>query len=164
MWGTVWNYLTAPWFARLLRDVALTRGIMVGTVVLGVARVMRVTLMPCPFMALTGLPCPGCGMTRATEALLRGDWSRAMTFHPYAPFFLVLGLVMAASLIVPASGRETMAKGIEAFERSTPLLAIIMLTFAIYGLLRMGQCCFNENGQPFPPTRISSVRSLGSDR
>lgn len=29
--------------------------------------------LPCPFQLLLGLDCPGCGMTRATHALLHGD-------------------------------------------------------------------------------------------
>lgn len=31
----------------------------------------------CPFTALTGLDCPGCGTLRATRALTRGDLLRA---------------------------------------------------------------------------------------
>lgn len=37
----------------------------------------------CPFRALTGLPCPGCGMTRAWISLLHGDLSAAFRFHPF---------------------------------------------------------------------------------
>jgi len=164
MWARCWSYLTAPWLARLLRDVALTRGIVIGVFVLGVAHIFRITILPCPFIALTGLPCPGCGMTRAMDALLHGDWSRAVAFHPYAPFFLVLGIVISFSVFVPAKSREWLATRIEIFERSTALLSIILLTFAIYGLLRLGHCCLNKNYQPFSPTRISSVRSLRSER
>src|SRR4051812_14423957 len=36
----------------------------------------------CPFALLTGQPCPGCGLTRATLALLRGDLGDAVRFHP----------------------------------------------------------------------------------
>ncbi len=32
----------------------------------------------CEFHRLTGLNCPGCGMTRAVYALLHGDWRAAL--------------------------------------------------------------------------------------
>lgn len=36
----------------------------------------------CPFRNLTGLSCPGCGMTRACTALVRGDLWHSLHFHP----------------------------------------------------------------------------------
>ena len=36
----------------------------------------------CPFALLTGVACPGCGMTRAAGALVRGDWAAAFAYHP----------------------------------------------------------------------------------
>lgn len=36
----------------------------------------------CPSAALLGIPCPGCGLTRATLALLHGDVGAAFHFHP----------------------------------------------------------------------------------
>jgi len=36
---------------------------------------------PCPLHALTGLWCPGCGATRASYLLLRGDWASALHFN-----------------------------------------------------------------------------------
>lgn len=38
--------------------------------------------IPCPILTLTGIPCPGCGMTRAILALLRLDFAAAFSFHP----------------------------------------------------------------------------------
>lgn len=36
----------------------------------------------CPVQWLFGVPCPGCGMTRAHLALLRLDFAQAWYYHP----------------------------------------------------------------------------------
>lgn len=50
----------------------------------------------CPVAALTGTPCPGCGMTRAVVALARGDLSAAWRWHPLAP--LVAGYAAGTAI------------------------------------------------------------------
>lgn len=42
-------------------------------------------LPPCPFHAASGLPCPGCGMTRALAALASFELREALVLHPLAP-------------------------------------------------------------------------------
>jgi hypothetical protein len=39
----------------------------------------------CPFAILTRHPCPGCGLTRGTLALLHGHLGDALRFHPLVP-------------------------------------------------------------------------------
>ncbi|HJL17087.1 MAG TPA: DUF2752 domain-containing protein [Sandaracinaceae bacterium LLY-WYZ-13_1] len=39
----------------------------------------------CPSKNLLGVPCPGCGLTRATEAMVTGDFVAMLRFHPMAP-------------------------------------------------------------------------------
>jgi hypothetical protein len=36
----------------------------------------------CPWRAITGTACPGCGLTRACGAFLRGRWDEAVQLHP----------------------------------------------------------------------------------
>lgn len=48
------------------------------------------TLLACPVHTMTGLWCPGCGMTRATHHLLRGDVGRALGYNLFAPLILAL--------------------------------------------------------------------------
>lgn len=36
----------------------------------------------CPLYLIFGIPCPGCGMTRAWISLLGGDIAKAFYFHP----------------------------------------------------------------------------------
>lgn len=41
-----------------------------------------VSVPVCPTAGFFGFPCPGCGLTRATMATFRGDFSAALSFHP----------------------------------------------------------------------------------
>jgi hypothetical protein len=54
----------------------------------------------CPTALFIGIPCPGCGLTRATLALLRGDVAGALHFHPLV-FVLapVFGFAIGLSLL-----------------------------------------------------------------
>ena len=38
--------------------------------------------LPCLFELAFGIPCPGCGMTRAALALLQLDFAAAFSYHP----------------------------------------------------------------------------------
>jgi len=54
----------------------------------------------CPLASTFGVPCPGCGLTRATLALLHGNVRAALHFHPLvfllAPLFI--GFMGSAAL------------------------------------------------------------------
>jgi hypothetical protein len=48
----------------------------------------------CPIKALTGIPCPGCGMTRSFIAIAQGNLQGAVAYHLFGiPLFL--GLLIA---------------------------------------------------------------------
>lgn len=51
----------------------------------------------CLFRRVSGIPCPGCGMTRAFAHLAKGEWLEAAHDHPFS-FLLATeaGLVWAA--------------------------------------------------------------------
>ncbi len=51
-------------------------------------------LPPCPFHALTGLPCPGCGMTRACLHLIQGHLGPALLSNPFS--LLLAAVALAA--------------------------------------------------------------------
>ncbi len=52
----------------------------------------------CPFHALTGLDCPGCGLTRGVHALFQGDIWTALHFNALLPVYLLVFLYLFASL------------------------------------------------------------------
>jgi hypothetical protein len=47
---------------------------------------------PCPWRALTGIPCPTCFLTRATAAALSGQLGLSIQLHAFGP-------VVAAALL-----------------------------------------------------------------
>lgn len=46
---------------------------------------------PCVFYTVTGLYCPGCGGTRASFALLRGNPLRSFYYHPFVLYVAIVG-------------------------------------------------------------------------
>ncbi len=96
-----------------------------GTLVfrLGEENIPVLSLIPgCPFHALTGLYCPGCGSTRSIHALLTGNWRASLAFHPLVlPILPLLPLLMARNYLARLkNGRrivrfiDLLAKGIAA--------------------------------------------------
>lgn len=53
----------------------------------------------CPFRRITGVWCPGCGMTRAFGWLAHGDLHQSLRYHPLAALFLIEGAIGAAFLL-----------------------------------------------------------------
>lgn len=54
--------------------------LLTGGLLLAVA-LMYVTGVGCIIKRVTGIPCPGCGMTRALSAALRFDFRTAFSYH-----------------------------------------------------------------------------------
>ncbi len=50
----------------------------------------------CPFLAATGLKCPGCGSQRAIHALLHAQWTSAWDFNA----LMVISLPLIALLLL----------------------------------------------------------------
>lgn len=97
-----------------LKRLLLLAGLILG---IGLAYAVFVRLsglsIPCPFHAVTGLLCPGCGVTRMCLALLRLDFAAAWEANPV---LLLLLPVLAALLLRQAvryvkTGRSTLSRG-----------------------------------------------------
>ena len=64
----------------------------------------------CLFRAVTTLPCPSCGMTRAFVALGHGDMRSALHFNLASPaVFAAAGILFILSLVQAAQNHPEMA-------------------------------------------------------
>lgn len=87
---------------------------------------------PCPFHAITGLWCPGCGTTRAMHALVHGDLAAAFGFNPLMVLALPYLGYSAASYAIPGLGGRSLTSLL-----ASPRFAWLALwTVLLYWLLR----------------------------
>lgn len=128
-----------------MEDLVLCRVVVGVCAVLGLASMLHISIWPCFFNELTGLPCPGCGMTRAVSALLHGDWHTAMLYHPLSPAYFAMGVVLAASAVSPPNFRTRLVAVVQSLERRTALPALIVFATLIFGLLRITGACSNAS-------------------
>jgi hypothetical protein len=114
------------------------------TVVLAIATVVQVLLTQtasaawqCPVKSTLGVECPACGLTRAMALFARGHWKAAIDLHAFAPLFLGAGFFLVVSSILPARFQQKIADQIEAFERLSGIVGLLMISILAYWILRI---------------------------
>lgn len=94
---------------RSLNDSDLARFFLVALLLAGLysawsgAAPEELAFVLCPFRLVTDIPCPGCGMTRSSIALARGDFAAAWKHHPFA--YGLVALAVGGALF-PAAQRR----------------------------------------------------------
>ena len=129
--------LRAPIFASILNNRVIC-------IAVSVAAIVQLSLVSAglpgwssPFHTVLGIPDLGCGLSRASVALLRGDWQRAFTYHAFAPAFVVaLGMIGLAAFL-PHQMRRKIAAWVEFAERRTGLTAFLLIGLVVYWLARL---------------------------
>jgi hypothetical protein len=91
----------------------------------------------CPFLAVFGIPCPGCGLSTASVQLFHGDFSAALRTHAFAPLLVLVMVLILLAGVLPARPRDALVEGVRRFERATGLSAILLAGLFIYWGLRL---------------------------
>ena len=126
---------------RVMRRSLVAAPVACGCLLLGAAGYLAVVdpaapgthLPACPLYELTGVWCPGCGLTRATHALLRGHIGTALGYNLFVPIFLGAIIVGWWAWMRSALGRTPMR-----WLTRMPLAAFWGLAVALvtFGVLR----------------------------
>lgn len=103
-----------------------------------VLQALTLEVYACPFRAVTGLPCPGCGLTRGGVALLHGHFSDAWNLHPFSPLLWVALVLLLGAALWPRQMRPVI-DGLERLERRTYLTHLLALGFVGFGIWRLLQ-------------------------
>lgn len=77
----------------------------------------------CPMLLMTGLPCPGCGMSRAIFFVFTFQYSRAWMMNPVS---FLWALLLLAFIVM----RYLLGKSVKKLQ--TPLVFILSLTVGYY--------------------------------
>lgn len=60
----------------------------------------------CPLFKLTGINCPGCGLTRGFHALFHGDVLTALHYNALLPIFaFLIGFMIVSLALIVVRGR-----------------------------------------------------------
>ena len=98
--------------------------------------------MLCPLRGLTGLPCPGCGLTRAFCALSQGELAAALALNasalPLALLMLAASCVAAAELVLSRPWHFY-----RPWLRSTRLGSALVVSLLLYHVARCGYWALN---------------------
>jgi len=86
----------------------------------------------CPFLLLTGQPCPGCGGLRAMNNLTHGDVAGALSSNAMA---VVLLVVMGAAWVAWFYQRWR-GRPVPLLAGRSPVLWGLVIAFVLFGVLR----------------------------
>jgi len=92
----------------------------------------------CPLFSLTGIHCPGCGLTRGFHALFHGDVLTALHCNALLPIFVFLfGFIFVSLFLIAVRGRGLSWR--------------VFPPSAMYGFLVLAAAFFVLRNLPFYP-------------
>lgn len=85
--------------------------------------------IPCSFKRILGIPCPGCGYTRALHQVMEQNWPESFLYNPLWPF-----IVFFLLLIISVSLKTLLNGKLSSISRKT--LLFIVVGFALSWVLK----------------------------
>ena len=98
----------------------------------------------CYVHATSGLPCPGCGLSRSVAHSIRGHLVEAVWYNPFGLLVALWAPVTVSSLFWPKRWKEATRAWFEARREGFKRFYMILLgAFLAYGAIRMALAIFD---------------------
>jgi hypothetical protein len=130
-----WSF--SPIFAPIILHRPTAAAIGIASAAQVCAAALHLPGIDCPLFRLTGIPCPGCGLSRACAAMLRGEPHHSVKMHAFAVPVLVGVAVLLVAMILPTQVREKVGRAVERAERKTGITSLLLGTLLLYWLARL---------------------------
>lgn len=117
-----------------------------GAGLIGVAGLLAGIFLPtqglgfqaCMLHKVTGLPCPGCGLTRSVTNILHGDFGLAWAYNPFGFMFAGLFVLLAAGLFLPRAWVRRWEEEPPVSDRAMGVATgVLILCMMAFGFARM---------------------------
>ena len=89
----------------------------------------------CPFKLLTGLPCPGCGITKSFIFLYEGDLAKSFHYHLFGPFVVVFCVFLIVLLIAEIILQKEYCRSILYNKKLSCFLGITLIVYHLYRVI-----------------------------
>lgn len=125
------GYTIAPFVERVAAGAgaAVLAG---GSAVVAAFDPSNLSIPACPLYSITGLACPGCGLTRGFHALFHGDVVTGLDLNALIPVWATIFAWVLVSLLLLA----IRGKGLKMWPTAPRFLWSFMVVLAVFGVIR----------------------------
>lgn len=92
------------------------------------------TLPACPFLTITGHPCPFCGGSRSFAEMWQGDVVGAARYHPLGPALFAGSLLGVVALVVLLVTGRSVRLGLAAEKRLYLAVGVVFVAVWLFRL------------------------------
>jgi len=89
----------------------------------------------CPFKMLSGLPCPGCGITKSMVYCYEGDLYKSFSFHAFGPFLILFCMIAIVVLLLELYTQKEYGNSIVYHRKGAYFLAGVLIVYHIIRLV-----------------------------
>ena len=91
----------------------------------------------CGFKALTGLPCPGCGLTHSFCAIGKGDLREALAFNAIGPPLFVVSILIWLRFFFALAGLKPPVEFFDRRVNHLKLVRLFAIALGVFGVVRI---------------------------
>lgn len=96
------------------------------------------TVPICWFRGLSGLSCPGCGLSRSLANISQLHLTDALSYHPFGLVFYPLVVTLAVANLLPRRSVAAVRRWLEARDGSLrPAYLLVIGSFLAFGVTRL---------------------------